>query len=118
MGESKIDKIGDDIMLKLYNGDCLDLMQEIPDGTVDMILCDFPYGYTDCKWDIIIPFKPLWENYNRILKSDGVVVLFAAQPFTTKLIHSNIRDFRYCWYWIKNNKSGFSYARYQPMRQI
>ena len=104
--------------MKLYNGDCLELMKTIPDNSVDMILCDLPYGTTDCKWDNIIPFAPLWEQYNRIMKNNGVVCLFSAQPFTTKLINSNMRDFRYCWYWLKNNKSGFAYARYQPMRQI
>ena len=105
-------------MIDLKQGDCLELMKDIPDKSVDMILCDLPYGSTRCKWDSVIPFEPLWEQYNRILKFNGVVVLFAAQPFTTKLINSNIRDFRYCWYWLKNNKTGFVYACYQPMRQI
>ena len=103
---------------QLYKGDCLEVMQTIPAGTVDMILCDLPYQMTDCKWDKIIPFNELWEQYNRVIKENGAIVLFAAQPFTTKLIHSNIKDFRYCWYWKKNNKTGFSYARYQPMRCI
>lgn len=83
-----------------------------------MILCDLPYQMTDCKWDKIIPFNELWEQYNRVIKENGAIVLFAAQPFTTKLINSNLKDFRYCWYWKKNNKTGFSYARYQPMRCI
>lgn len=93
-------------------------MKSISEKSVDLILCDLPYGYTACKWDSIIPYVPLWEQYNRVIKDDGAVVLFAAQPFTTKLINSNFKDFRYCWYWLKNNKTGFSYARYQPMRQI
>ncbi len=86
--------------------------------SVDFILCDLPYGTTNCEWDNIIPFEPLWEQYNRIIKSNGAIVLFSAQPFTTKLIHSNLKHFRYCWYWKKNNVTGFSYARYQPMRCI
>ncbi len=78
----------------------------------------YPYGTTDCKWDNIIPFAPLWEEYNRVLKPNGAAVLFAAQPFTTKLINSNLKNFRYLWYWKKNNVTGFTYARYQPMRCI
>ena len=93
-------------------------MQDIPQNSIDLILCDLPYGTTACKWDNIIPFGPLWEQYNRIIKSNGSIVLFSAQPFTTKLIHSNLKDFRYCWYWKKSNVTGFSYARYQPMRCI
>lgn len=93
-------------------------MAKIPDGSVDLILCDLPYQMTDCKWDTIIPFDQLWEQYNRVIKHNGAVVLFAAQPFTTKLIYSNLKNFRYCWYWKKNNKTGFTYARYQPMRCI
>lgn len=99
-------------------GDCLKLMESIPDKSVDMILCDLPYGMTNCKWDTIIPFEPLWEQYQRIIKTDGAIVLFSAQPFTTKLIHSNLKNFRYCWYWKKSNVTGFTFARYQPMRQI
>lgn len=93
-------------------------MSNIPEKSVDLILCDLPYGTTACKWDSIIPFEPLWKQYNRIIKENGAIVLFAAQPFTTKLIHSNFKDFRYCWYWKKRNVTGFSYARYQPMRCI
>lgn len=104
--------------IMLYNGDCLEIMQEIPEKSIDMILCDLPYGTTACKWDSVIPFKPLWTQYNRVIKENGAIALFAAQPFTTKLIHSNLKGFRYCWYWKKNNVTGFSYARYQPMRCI
>ena len=102
----------------LQHGDCLDLLKSIEDGSVDMVLCDLPYGTTDCKWDTIIPFEPLWEQYKRITKDNGVVVLFSAQPFTTKLIQSNFLQFRYCWYWKKNNVTGFPFAKYQPMRCI
>ena len=93
-------------------------MRDIPAQSIDFILCDLPYGTTACKWDIIIPFGELWEHYNRVIKDNGAIALFSAQPFTTKLIHSNIKDFRYTWYWKKRNVTGFSYARYQPMRCI
>lgn len=93
-------------------------MQDIPDGSVDLILCDPPYGTTDCSWDSVLPFDQLWQQYNRILKSNGAAVLFAAQPFTTQLINSNRKDFRYCWYWFKNQATGFTFARYQPMRKV
>lgn len=105
-------------MYKLYNGDCLEVMKDIPDGSIDMILCDLPYGTTACKWDVIIPFEPLWEQYNRIAKEEAAIVLFSTQPFTTLLIHSNLKNYRYNWYWKKNIVTGFSYARFQPMRTI
>ena len=79
----------------LYFGDCLEKMKNIEDGSVDLILCDLPYGTTDCKWDNIIPFDLLWEQYNRVIKENGAIVLFSAQPFTTKLINSNIKNYRY-----------------------
>ena len=104
--------------MKLLNGDCLELMKDIPDGSVDLILCDLPYGTTDCSWDSVLPFDQLWEQYDRLLKPNGVAVLFAAQPFTTQLIMSNRRAFRYCWYWVKNQPTVFTYARYQPMRKV
>lgn len=104
--------------MKLLNGDCLKLMQEIPDGSVDLILCDPPYGTTDCKWDSVLPFDEMWASYDRLLKPNGAAVLFAAQPFTTQLINSNRKAFRYCWYWLKNQPTGFTYARYQPMRKV
>ncbi len=87
-----------------------------PDGSIDLILCDLPYGTTACKWDVIIPFDLLWEQYNRVIKDNGAVVLFSAQPFTTKLIHSNIKHYRYNWYWKKNNATGGQFAKVQPMR--
>lgn len=103
---------------EIYKGDCLEIMQEIPTGSVDMVLCDLPYGTTVCKWDSVIPFEPLWEQYQRVTKERGAVVLFAAQPFTTALINSNRRQFRYCWYWKKNNKTGAPFAHVQPMRCV
>ena len=104
--------------MKLLHGDCLKLMKEIPDASVDLILSDLPYGTTVCDWDSVLPFGELWELYDRIMKPDGAAVLFAAQPFTTELILSNRKAFRYCWYWIKNQPTGFAYARYQPMRKV
>lgn len=105
-------------MYQLLQGDCLKLMKDIQDGSVDLILCDPPYGTTDCSWDNVLPFDLLWAEYDRILKPDGAAVLFSAQPFTTQLIQSNRRAFRYCWYWMKNQPTGFAFARYQPMRRI
>lgn len=93
-------------------------MQKIPQESIDCILCDLPYGVTDCKWDNIIPFPELWENYKRIVKPNGAIVLFSIQPFTTKVIQSNLKYFRYCWYWKKNNKTGAPFAKVQPMRCI
>lgn len=94
------------------------LLKDIPTDSVDLILCDPPYGTTDCTWDTVLPLPDLWEEYNRVLKHNGAAVLFAAQPFTTQLISSNRKAFRYCWYWLKNQPTGFTYARYQPMRQV
>ena len=104
---------------KVYNEDCLAGMKNrIADKSIDLILTDLPYGVTECEWDKIIPFQPLWEQYHRIIKDNGAIVLFAIQPFTTKLIHSNMKYFRYCWYWKKNNKTGGAFSKVQPMRCI
>lgn len=104
--------------MKLLHGDCLKLMQDLPDGSVDLVLCDPPYGTTYCTWDSVLPFDEMWVAYDRLLKPNGAAVLFAAQPFTTQLISSNRKAFRYCWYWVKNQPTGFTYARYQPMRKV
>ena len=104
--------------MKLLQGDCLEILPEIPDKSVDLILCDLPYGMTDCEWDSVLPMEQLWNEYNRVLKVNGAAVLFSAQPFTTELIASNRKAFRYCWYWLKNQPTGFTYARYQPMRKV
>lgn len=82
-------------MIDIFCGDCLKLMQDIPDGSVDMILCDLPYGTTKLKWDIRIPFEPLWEQYNRVIKPNGAILLFGSQPFTTDLINSQRKLFRH-----------------------
>jgi len=97
-------------------GDCLELMKDIPNGSIDMILCDLPYGTTACKWDVIIPFDKLWEQYHRIIKDNGAIVLTASQPFTTKLINSNIKMFKYEWIWEKSHPTGLFNAKYQPMK--
>ena len=97
-------------------GDCLELMNDIPNGSIDMILCDLPYGTTACKWDTIIPFDKLWEQYERIIKPNGVIVLTASQPFTTDLINSNRKIFRYEWIWHKNKTTGIFNAKTQPMK--
>ena len=99
----------------IYNGDCLELMPLIPDKSIDMILCDLPYGTTACKWDTIIPFKPLWEQYKRIIKNNGAIVLTASQPFTTILINSNMNLFHCEWIWHKSKPSGVAFTT-QPMR--
>ena len=99
----------------LYNGNCLDVMKDIPDGSVDMILCDLPYGTTACKWDTVIPFEPLWDEYKRIIKKNGAIVLFGAQPFTSALVMSNPSWFRYQWVWVKNVPGGFAQAKNKPM---
>lgn len=104
--------------MKLLHGDCMELLPQIPDKTVDLILCDLPYGTTDCAWDKTLPMESLWKEYRRLLRPNGVAALFAAQPFTTELINSNRAEFRYCWYWLKNMATGFAFARYQPMRKI
>lgn len=93
-------------------------MQNLQAESIDFILCDLPYGVTDCEWDNIIPFPDLWEQYKRVIKPNGAIALFSIQPFTTKVIQSNIKDFRYCWYWKKNNKTGAPFAKVQPMRCI
>jgi len=104
--------------MKLMHGDCLELMALIPDGSIDMILCDLPYGTTACKWDTVIPFEPLWAHYKRVIKRNGAIVLTAVQPFTTKLIASNIEQFKYCWYWEKPKGANFALTGFQPLKVV
>lgn len=101
---------------KIYNEDCLTGMKRIKDKSVDLILCDLPYGTTWAKWDNIIDFEQLWKEYNRISK--GAVVLFSSQPFTTMLINSNIKNYKYTWYWKKNNAGNYLNAKRQPLRTM
>lgn len=102
--------------MKLLRGDCLERMKEIPDGSVDMVLCDLPYGTTNCRWDSVIPFELLWKQYHRICKDNAAVVLFGAEPFTSSLITSNIREFKYTMVWYKHYARGFLNAKKQPLR--
>jgi len=103
---------------KIYNEDCLEGMKRIDDKSIDMILCDLPYGTTTCKWDTIIPFKPLWEQYERVIKDNGVIVLTASQPFTTKLISSKIDLFKYTIVWKKDKSkaTNFTHAKNSPLK--
>lgn len=91
-------------------------MKDISDKSVDMILCDLPYGVTACKWDAVIPFQPLWEQYNRIIKDNGAICLFGTEPFSTELRHSNLKMFRYDWVWEKEQGANFMLCKYQPYK--
>jgi len=105
-------------MIDLRMGDCLTLMNDIPSGSIDLILCDLPYGTTACKWDTVIPFEPLWAQYRRVAKRNAAIVLTASQPFTSALVMSNLRDFRYSLVWDKVNKyTGYANANKMPMRR-
>lgn len=103
-------------MIDLYCGDCLEVMKQIPDKSVDMILCDLPYGTTACKWDIIIPFDKLWEQYNRIIKDNGAIVLFGSEPFSSALRMSNIKNYKYDWVWNKKQTGNPFLAKKQPLK--
>lgn len=102
----------------IYNENCLEGMKRIPDGSIDAIICDLPYGTTACSWDVIIPFEQLWEQYRRVIKKNGAIVLFGAEPFSTLLRSSNLKEYKYDWYWEKNIATGFAFSKYQPMRSI
>lgn len=102
---------------KILHGDCLEIMKDIPDKSIDMILCDLPYGTTNCKWDTIIQFEPLWEQYNRIIKDKGgAIVLTASEPFTSALVMSNPKSFREKLTWIKHKASNFMAAKYMHLK--
>ena len=105
-------------MVDLRLGDCLELMKDIPDKSVDMILCDLPYGTTDCKWDSVIPFEPLWEEYNRVIKDNGAIVLFGSEPFSSALRMSNLTMYKYDWVWDKVQGANFLNVKYQPLKNI
>lgn len=100
----------------IYNQDCLEGMKLIPDKSIDMILCDLPYGTTACKWDAIIPFESLWEQYNRIIKDNAAIVLFGSEPFSTMLRASNLKNFKYDWIWEKEQGANFMLCKYQPYK--
>ena len=101
---------------ELWQGVCLELMKNIPDKSVDCIITDLPYGTTQCKWDTIIPFEPLWRQYNRIIKDNGAIVLFGTEPFSSHLRLSNLKNYKYDWIWDKVKGTGFLNAKRQPMR--
>lgn len=101
--------------ITIYHGDCLDVMPQL--DPVDMILADPPYGTTACAWDTVIPFEPMWKQLKRLIKPNGAIVMTAGQPFTSALIMSNIKMFKYCWVWMKNRGSNLAVVKYQPMKE-
>jgi site-specific DNA-methyltransferase (adenine-specific) len=103
-------------MIDLRLGDCLEVMQTIPNKSIDAIICDLPYGTTACKWDSVIPFEPLWAQYKRIIKDNGAIVLFGSQPFTSALVVSNIKWFKYELIWEKSMPSGMATSAFMPMK--
>jgi len=103
-------------MVELLHGDCLQVMRDLPDASVDMILADLPYGTTACKWDSVIPFEPLWKQLGRVCRDDGAIVLTAAQPFTSRLVMSKPEWFAYAWVWDKGVGASFVQAKRMPMR--
>ena len=105
-------------MINLMHGDCLELMGQIPDGSVDMILCDLPYGTTACKWDSVIPFEPLWAHYKRVIKKNGAIVLTASQPFTSALVMSNSKEYKHRWVWDKVKPGSGLNAKFSPLRSV
>ena len=118
MAESEVIKILENKDYELWNGDCLELMNNIPDKSIDMILCDLPYGVTACKWDSVIPFDKLWEQYTRIIKDNSAIVLFGIEPFSSDLRMSNIKNYKHEWYWNKINAGNFVQAKNHPLKII
>ena len=106
------------VNIELKQGDCLELMKDIPDKSIDMILCDLPYGTTVCKWDTIIPFDKLWEQYNRIIKDNGAIVLFGNEPFSSQLRLSNLKNYKYDWVWDKKRGSNFATVKIRPFNSF
>ena len=104
-------------MIQLVNGDCLEEMKKIPDESIDMVLTDPPYGTTACKWDTVIDLPMMWEQLKRITKPNGAIVLTASQPFTSALVMSNVKMFKYCWVWEKTMASNFAQAKKQPFKK-
>lgn len=101
----------------IKHGDCLEIMKQLPDQSIDMILCDLPYGITACKWDSIIPFEPMWDLIHRICKPNSAICLFGSEPFSSALRTSNIKNFKYDWIWAKNTKTGIATAKIRPMKR-
>jgi len=105
-------------MIDLRLGDCLEVMKTIEDNSIDAVICDLPYGTTQCKWDNIIPFKELWNEYNRIVKINGAIVLFGSEPFSSFLRTSNIKSYKYDWIWKKPKGTGHLNAKRMPMNDV
>ena len=103
---------------KILHGDCVELMNDIATESIDMILCDLPYGTTACKWDIIIPFDKLWQSYNRVIKDNGAIVLFGHEPFSSKLRLSNLENYKYDWKWDKVRGSNFATVKIRPFNSF
>ena len=101
---------------KIYLGDCLELMPQIQDQSIDAVICDLPYGTTDCAWDSVIPLDKLWAEYHRICKPSAVILLFGSEPFSSKLRMSNLKEWRYDWIWHKNSSAGFIHAHNRPLK--
>ena len=101
---------------EIIHGDCLEVTRQFPDKSIDMILCDLPYGTTACEWDTVIPFDPLWEQYNRIIKKHGAIVLFGIEPFASNLRMSNIKNYKHEWVWNKEQAGNFIQAKNHPLR--
>ena len=102
--------------MKLILGDCIEEMKKIPDGSIDAVITDLPYGTTACKWDSVIPFEPMWEQLKRVTKKNGAIVLFGSQPFTSALVMSNTKMYRYQWIWEKDKGANFLQANFQPLK--
>lgn len=102
----------------LILGDCLEILPTLPNESIDLILCDLPYGTTACKWDTVIPFEDLWKNYERLIKKNGAILLFGGEPFSSRLRLSNIALYKYDWFWNKNSSSGFVNAKLKPMNTV
>lgn len=105
-------------MIELYHGDCLEVLKNVPDKSVDMVLTDPPYGVTACKWDNVIPFEPMWTELKRVVKDNGAICLFGSEPFSSHLRLSNLKMFKYDWVWRKSRPSGFFNAKKQPLRDL
>lgn len=105
-------------MIELLQGDCLEVMKGIPNGSIDAIITDPPYGTTACKWDSVIDFDLMWEQLNRIIKPSGAIVLFGSEPFSSALRMSNIKNYKYDWHWKKSRCGNFQIAKYQPLKYI
>ena len=101
---------------KIYNMDCLEGMKQIPDGTIDAVICDLPYGTTACAWDSVIPFDKLWEQFKRVTKPNAAIVLFGSEPFSSALVMSNPKWFKHEWIWYKRFPGNFANAKIQPLR--